>query len=92
MEAKMVKSLSNIQAKTTQWRTYFRVSVNQKFRMDEKGMETDKLTPICQPICDHSNQRWYKQRCFDILNGFEIVSTRCINCHKTIVLEIKKIK
>jgi hypothetical protein len=25
------------------------------------------------------------------LNGFELVVTRCINCHKTVALEVKKL-
>lgn len=49
------------------------------------------LKSLSQNICDHSNQRLYTQRCFDILNGFELISTKCINCHKTLILEIKKL-
>jgi hypothetical protein len=54
-------------------------------------METDKLVSISQAACDHAKQRSYKQTRFDILNGFEVVLTRCINCHKILALEVKKL-
>jgi len=40
--------------------------------------------------CDHENQRLYTDRRFDVLNGFELTYTRCINCHKIVSLEAKK--
>jgi len=41
--------------------------------------------------CSHELERLYTERCFDILNGFEFNFTRCINCHKIVVLEAKKL-
>jgi hypothetical protein len=54
-------------------------------------MDEGQLIFISQAICDHAKQRRYTQRSFDILNGFELVVTRCCNCHKTLALEVKKI-
>ncbi len=45
---------------------------------------------LLQANCDHASHRQYKQRRFDVLNGFELNLTRCINCHKTLVIEVKK--
>ena len=53
--------------------------------------DSNILTSVSRDICDHSVHRSYKQRRFDILNGFELLETRCINCHKTLTLEIKKL-
>jgi len=52
--------------------------------MDEK-----ELVETGQVNCSHK-QRLYNQRCFDILNGFELNFTRCIDCHKIVSLEAKK--
>jgi len=54
-------------------------------------MDEEKLVDTSQLNCDHENQRLYTQRFFDILNGFELTFTRCINCHKIISLEAKKL-
>jgi hypothetical protein len=54
-------------------------------------METGSPAVVSQAACDHVKHRWYTQRRFDILNGFELVVTRCINCHKTVALEVKKL-
>jgi hypothetical protein len=54
-------------------------------------MNGDKLTFVCHVACDHAMYSSYTQRHFDILNGFELVLTRCINCHKTLKLEVKKL-
>ena len=54
-------------------------------------MAEDSLVSISQTICDHAKQRHYTQTRFDILNGFEIVLTRCINCHKILIFEAKKL-
>jgi hypothetical protein len=54
-------------------------------------MGEDRLTTVSQVICDHAKQRLYTQRHFDMLNGFELVATRCCNCHKTIALEVKRL-
>ena len=54
-------------------------------------METGSLAVVIQAACDHAKHRWYTQRRFDILNGFDLVVTRCINCYKTVALEVKKL-
>ena len=57
----------------------------------EGRMEEDRLVSFSQVSCDHGKQRRYTQRRFDVLNGFELVLTRCINCHKILALEAKKL-
>ena len=57
----------------------------------EGRMDEERLTVVSQVICDHAKQRRYTQRRFDILNGFELVATKCINCHKILALEVKKL-
>ncbi len=52
-------------------------------------MEHDRLVSVCQAMCEHHAHKIYTQRRFDILNGFEMVLTRCLNCHKTLKMEIK---
>lgn len=54
-------------------------------------MARDQLISVSQAICDHSKHRHYTQREFDILKGFEIVETKCLNCHKILVLNVGKI-
>jgi hypothetical protein len=54
-------------------------------------MEDHRLDLAGAVVCDHKNQRLYTQRCFDILNGFELLYTRCINCNKVVSLDIKKL-
>jgi hypothetical protein len=54
-------------------------------------MEHEKLTMVSQALCDHSKQKRYTQKQIDMLNGFELVETRCLNCHKILVLNIGKI-
>jgi len=54
-------------------------------------MDEERLAFVSQVICDHAKQRQYTQRRFDILNGFELVVTKCINCHKVLALEVKKL-
>ena len=53
-------------------------------------MGRDTLVTVSQALCDHTKQRVYTQRGFDILKGFELTETKCINCHKILVLEIRK--
>jgi hypothetical protein len=53
-------------------------------------MEKDVLFDVNQVNCNHKKQELYKQERLDILNGFEITLTRCLNCHKIIELEAKK--
>jgi hypothetical protein len=53
-------------------------------------MEDDRLFYSSQLKCNHTKQELYKQKRFDILNGFELTFTRCLNCHKIVGLEAKK--
>ncbi len=53
-------------------------------------MDKERLIAVSQLICDHTKQTKYNTSQFDILNGFEIVSTKCSNCHKTLALEVKR--
>ena len=53
-------------------------------------MEADILFSTRQLNCNHQKQEMYTQRHFDILNGFELNLTRCLNCHKVVELETKK--
>jgi hypothetical protein len=53
-------------------------------------MEEDILFSTRQLNCNHRKQESYTQRRFDILNGFELNLTRCLNCHKIVELETKK--
>jgi len=62
-----------------------------KDELREGRMEEDRLVSISQVTCDHAKQRRYTQTRFDILNGFELVLTRCINCHKILAFEVKKL-
>lgn len=57
----------------------------------ERGMEENLLILLNQHTCKHEKHRKYAERIFDILNGFEIVATRCFNCHKTIELTVRKL-
>jgi hypothetical protein len=59
--------------------------------LQEGRIGTDRLVSISQVTCDHAKQRRYTQTRFDILNGFEVVLTRCINCHKILAFEVKKL-
>ena len=52
-------------------------------------MDKDRLVVSSQVGCSHKD-RFYTERCFDILNGFELVFTRCIDCHKIMEFEAKK--
>jgi hypothetical protein len=54
-------------------------------------MEKEERTSVSQALCDHSKQRRYTQKRFDVLRGFELVETRCLNCNKILVLDIGKI-
>ena len=53
-------------------------------------MEQEELTSVSRALCDHSKQRRYTQEKFDILNGFDLTETRCINCHKILDLTISR--
>jgi hypothetical protein len=54
-------------------------------------MDKEQLPEIRQVNCDHRSYRQETERRFDILNGFELVETRCANCHKILVTKIIKI-
>ena len=54
-------------------------------------MVEDRLISVSQVMCNHAKQRSYTQTRFDMLNGFELVVTRCINCHKILAFEAKKL-
>ena len=54
-------------------------------------MEEDTLFSMRELNCNHKKQEIYTQRNFDILNGFELHLTRCLNCHKIIILKAKKL-
>jgi hypothetical protein len=54
--------------------------------------EESGLVDASQVNCDHGTERLYTQRCFDSLNGFELTFTRCINCHKIVSLDAKKLE
>jgi hypothetical protein len=53
-------------------------------------MEKESLFSMRQLNCNHEKQERYRQRQFDILNGFEFYLTRCLNCHKIVELEARK--
>jgi len=53
-------------------------------------MEEDSLFSIRQINCDHQKHKLYTQRRFDILNGFELNETKCLNCHKIVELKAEK--
>ena len=55
-------------------------------------MDKERLTTVSQLVCDHAKQRTYSMNQFDILNGFEIVATKCSNCHKIVSMEIKRMQ
>jgi hypothetical protein len=56
-----------------------------------REMEQDRLIDVSQLVCEHVKHNRYCMSQFDILNGFEIIATKCSNCHKTLSLEVKKI-
>jgi len=62
-----------------------------KDELREGRMDKYRLVSFSQVTCDHAKHRRYTQTRFDILNGFEIVLTRCINCHKILAFEVKKL-
>jgi hypothetical protein len=56
----------------------------------EGRMEADILVSLNQKNCQHEKHRKYAYRNFDILNGFEIITIKCSNCHKTLKLTVKR--
>lgn len=53
-------------------------------------IDSEQFVSRSQVSCKHLTHRRYTQRKFDILKGFEMVETRCINCHKILDLQIRK--
>ena len=54
-------------------------------------MHRERLTAFSQLTCEHAKQRQYTQTRFDILNGFELNVTKCLNCHKTLTIKVRKL-
>ncbi len=50
---------------------------------EERRVDDGQLVSASRVTCDHPKQRISVQGHFDIQNGFEVVVTRCCNCHKT---------
>ncbi len=61
------------------------------FRIWRRKLDEEGLVDTSHSNCNHELERLYTERCFDILNGFEFNFTRCINCHKIVGLEAKKL-
>jgi hypothetical protein len=59
--------------------------------LGRRRIEEDNLVYFKQLTCEHGKQELYTQRSFDILKGFELVYTRCLNCHKIVSLEVRKL-
>jgi hypothetical protein len=59
--------------------------------MRERRMEEELAVFINQSGCRHWKHRRYIERSFDILNGFELIASRCCNCYKVLELKIRKI-
>jgi hypothetical protein len=57
----------------------------------ERRMDKEQLPGIRQVNCDHLSYKQYTEVRFDILNGFELVETKCTNCHKILRTKIMKI-
>jgi hypothetical protein len=55
-------------------------------------MDKEGLVETTQLNCKHEEQQLHAERCFDILNGLEFTFNRCINCHKIVSLEAKKLE
>lgn len=56
----------------------------------EFSVEDETSSLMQQHNCRHENT--YKAKTFDILNGFEIVAVRCLDCHKVVALTVKALK
>jgi len=52
-------------------------------------MELEILLSVTKLNCKHEKHRKYTQRSFDIINGFEMNATKCLNCHKSLELTIR---
>lgn len=54
-------------------------------------MEETDLFALRQHACRHEKTKFYTQKEFDILAGFELTLTRCRVCHKIVELKARKI-
>lgn len=57
----------------------------------EGRMEAEILVSVNQHNCKHEKHRKYKQRSFDMLEGYEIIAIKCCNCHKILELTIRRL-
>jgi hypothetical protein len=39
--------------------------------------------------CTHEGYGTYTSRTFDVLNGFEMIAIRCLNCYKPVELTVR---
>jgi hypothetical protein len=53
-------------------------------------MDEETLVNASQLNCSHKEE--YTERFFDVLNGLELTFTRCIDCHKIVSLDAKKLE
>ena len=53
-------------------------------------MDEETLVNASQLNCNHKEE--YNERFFDVLNGLELTFTCCIDCHKIVSLEAKKLR
>lgn len=67
------------------------LKLSTQLKVEKGEMMEKELFLIDKSNCDHAKERHYVQNRLDILNGFELVLTRCINCHKVLFVEAKKI-
>jgi hypothetical protein len=44
-----------------------------------------------QATCIHEKERHYTRKQLDVLNGLDLTLTRCLNCHKVLLMEVKSI-
>jgi|WetSurMetagenome_2_1015567.scaffolds.fasta_scaffold147186_2 hypothetical protein len=54
-------------------------------------MLEDVLASVDYAICDHTKRLKYTRNSFDILEGYEYVETKYVNCHKMLRLNIRKL-
>jgi hypothetical protein len=59
--------------------------------MGEGRLTEDSVFYIRQVYCKHDKAQLYKQRRFDVLNGLDVTFTRCLNCHKIVAIDAKKL-
>jgi hypothetical protein len=57
----------------------------------EGRLTEDSVFYFKQVNCKHDKTQLYAQRRFDVLNGLEVTFTRCLNCHRIVALDAKKL-